>query len=274
MSAYSGIDTDLNGLARLRTQAQQRPQAALEEVAGQFEALFTRMMLKTMRESSMNSDLMSSSQSSQYLEMFDGQIAQEMSRGRGLGLKELLIRQLGQLDGAAPLERPVQAQRLEPGSKEDFIAGLRPFARQVEQELGISHRAVLAQAALESGWGRHTMRKPDGSDSFNFFGIKADASWNGERVAKRTLEFRDGIGTRETANFRSYDSMGEAVKDYAEFIRSNPRYEQAIERGADPHAYAQELQRAGYATDPKYAQKIVAILDSDVLRDEGQAGVL
>ncbi|MDH3587970.1 MAG: glucosaminidase domain-containing protein [Gammaproteobacteria bacterium] len=277
MSAYSGIYTDIQGLAELRTQAVRRPESALDQVAGQFEALFTRMMLKMMRESSLNSGLFESSQSEQYMEMFDGQVAVEMSRGRGLGLKQILTEQLGQLTRAsrrpdiATMEGPSD---FAPASQQEFITGLLPFARQVEKELGISHKAVLAQAALESGWGRHTIRRPDGGNSFNLFGIKAGPSWTGDKVAQRTVEFEDGIGERVTEKFRAYASLGHAVRDYASLIRDNPRYRTAIEHGKDPHAYARELQRSGYATDPDYAKKIGEILDSDILRDGNRAGVM
>ncbi|MBT8130962.1 MAG: glucosaminidase domain-containing protein [Gammaproteobacteria bacterium] len=269
MSAYSGIYSDMQGLAELRTQSKRAPDAALSEVAGHFEALFTSMMLKTMRESSLNSDLFNSNQSSHYTEMFDNQVAVEMSRGRGLGLKEALIRQLG---GDVELniqrtEAPVRNYPRAPQSKQDFVNGMMPFAIEVERELGISRKAVVAQAALESGWGKHTMQRPDGSDAYNFFGIKADASWQGDKVAMKTLEFSEGVGSRVTEKFRAYDSLGQSVRDYADFIRRNPRYREAIERGADPHQYATELQRAGYATDPNYADKIKQIVDSKALRE-------
>ena len=270
MSAYSGITSDMPGLSRLSAPAAQRPESQLEEVAGHFEALFTRMMLKSMRESSLNSGLFESNQNSQYTEMFDDQVAIQMSRGRGLGLKEMLIRQLEGAGSpqATPAEQMTSSGRYDwnPVDQQEFVSGLLPFAREVEKELGVSHKAVLAQAALESGWGRHAIRRSDGSNTFNLFGIKADASWTGDRVATKTLEFDDGVGRRTTESFRAYGSMGEAARDYADFIRNNPRYSQAIENGSDPHAYARELQRAGYATDPDYAKKIGDILESRTLR--------
>lgn len=270
MSAYSGITGDMPALSGLRAPVVSRPESQLEEAAGHFEALFTRMMLKTMRESSLNSGLFESNQSNQYIEMFDDQVAMQMSRGRGLGLKEMLIRQLegSATPAAAPAEVLTSSGNYDwqPATKQEFVSDLLPFAHQVEKELGVSHTVVLAQAALESGWGRHVIRKPDGSNSFNVFGIKADSSWSGDRVATKTIEFHDGVGQRTTESFRAYQSLGEAANDYADFIRNNPRYSQAIEHGSDPHAYARELQRAGYATDPAYAEKIEQILDSQTLR--------
>ncbi len=271
MSAYAGIYTDMQGLADLRGQARRRPGSALHEAAGQFEALFTKMMLKTMRESSMKSSLFDSNQQSQYMEMFDDQVSLEISRGRGLGIKEMLVRQLGGNEATAPVAPTAKspAPDFYPRSKREFVDALMPFARQVEKELGVSHKVVIAQAALESGWGRHTMKRSDGSSANSLFGIKADAGWRGDRVAQRTLEFTDGAAERVTARFRAYDSIGDSVRDYGDFIRSNPRYREAIRAGADPHAYARELQRAGYATDPAYAEKIGEILDSDILRAQG-----
>lgn len=266
MSAYSGIYTDLNGLAQLRTRARQQPSAALEEVAGQFEALFTRQMLKTMRESSFGGGVFDSSENQQYLEMFDSQVAVEMSRGRGLGLKQMLIRQLGGTpDAAVSAAEAVARPVWEPTSRTDFVQAMLPFAREVEQRLGIDHRAVVAHAALESGWGRYTMQRPDGSNAFNFFGIKADRNWKGDRVVMNTLEVRNGVAEQEQAGFRAYDSIRESVQDYADFLQQNPRYREALEVGADPHAFAQALQRAGYATDPAYAEKLSQLIDDERL---------
>lgn len=272
MSAYSGISGDMQGLAQMRAPVV-RHESALEQAAGQFEALFTRMMLKTMRESSLKSDLFQSNQGDQYTEMFDDQVAMQMSRGRGFGLKEMLIRQLegSGVSEARPAEQMTASGRYDwkPTSAEEFVSGLLPFAQQVEKELGISHKAVLAQAALESGWGRHAIRHADGSNSFNLFAIKADPAWTGDKVSVKTLEFDEGVAHRSTESFRAYQSLGEAARDYADFIRGNPRYEQAIEQGSDPHAYARALQSAGYATDPDYAAKIGDILDSPALRISG-----
>lgn len=280
MSAYSGIYTDLNGLAQLRTRAQRRPEAALEEVAGQFEALFTRMMLKTMRESNLGDSLFDSNGTEQYLEMFDNQVALSMSRGRGLGLKEQLIRQLGgaadseistnRPAGAlprrpAPLTAAPAAAEWNPANAEEFVRDLAPHARRVARELGVDERAIIAHAALESGWGRHTMRRDDGSNAFALFGIKADAAWRGDRVTVGTLEVRDGVARRERASFRAYDSLADAVNGYADFLRENPRYGTALAQGADARAYARELQAAGYATDPHYAAKLTRIVDSDAV---------
>jgi flagellar protein FlgJ len=120
--------------------------------------------------------------------------------------------------------------------------------------------ALLAQAALESGWGRHVMQDGEGRSSHNLFGIKADRRWSGERVSVDTLEYRDNVAIKTRADFRAYSSFADSFADYADFIGANQRYRPALEVGADSEAYLRGLQQAGYATDPAYADKIVAIL--------------
>ena len=112
------------------------------------------------------------------------------------------------------------------------------------------------------------IRRPDGSSSFNLFNIKADSRWDGDRISIRTLEYEDGIATRQQAAFRAYDSIGASVSDYVNFLRSNPRYRQALEQAADPEAYLQGLKDAGYATDPDYVQKISDIMQQSRFREE------
>jgi flagellar protein FlgJ len=132
--------------------------------------------------------------------------------------------------------------------------------------MGLSPEALLAQAALETGWGRHVMSRNGGGSSHNLFGIKADSSWDGDRVRQTTLEFKDGVALKTKAAFRAYDSYGQSLSDYVRFIQSNPRYSRALEAVGDERRYFRELQRAGYATDPNYAEKIEQILDSDAMQ--------
>jgi flagellar protein FlgJ len=139
---------------------------------------------------------------------------------------------------------------------EDFVRVLGPHAEDVARELGVSPRVLLAQAALETGWGQNVMPRADGGSSHNLFGIKADARWSGDRVVSETLEYEGGIAVKRRETFRAYDSYADSLADYGNFLRSNPRYAAALENGADPAAYLQGLQQAGYATDPHYADKI------------------
>jgi flagellar protein FlgJ len=145
------------------------------------------------------------------------------------------------------------------GGKEDFIRSLWPHARQVASELGVDPHALLAQAALETGWGRSVPCTAGGECSFNLFGIKAGGQWRGAQVAVPTLEYEGGVAVRKVERFRAYASAAESFRDYAKLIRDNPRYQDALNVGGDVAAFANALQRGGYATDPDYARKIVAV---------------
>jgi len=287
---------DMGQFMRLRSQARAQDPAALKAAARQFEALFTQQLFKSMRAAKVGDDLMGSDQGAIYQDMFDQQMAQHLSQGRGLGIADLLVRQLQQSKlaqgGALPTTASIGAngavQRpltqfggpapMRPLSTADatevnhssaplsdslppvqFIKNLLPHAEAAAKELGIPARTLVAQAALETGWGKHQMKNADGTPSYNFFGIKADPSWNGDRLSKHTTEYVDGSAQTQVAAFRSYSSPAEAFKDYVAFIKSNPRYADALRHGGDGGRYAEGLQKAGYATDPAYAQKIKKI---------------
>jgi flagellar protein FlgJ len=150
-------------------------------------------------------------------------------------------------------------------SPEQFVASMWPHAQRAADKLGVDPRAVLAQAALETGWGRAVIQHPDGSSSHNLFNIKADHRWDGERVSKMTLEYRDGVAAKEQAWFRSYDSWQESFEDYVRFLQQNGRYQQALESGPDIALFSERLQQAGYATDPAYASKIQRIAEGEYI---------
>ena len=147
----------------------------------------------------------------------------------------------------------------------DFVADIWPQAKSVAQDLGVNPRVLIAQAALETGWGKHTMKLDDGRSSYNLFGIKAGSQWQGGSLRKASLEFQDGQLSREISSFRAYASTAQSMTDYVEFIRTSPRYQQALARADDDRAYITELHKAGYATDPEYAAKVIGILDGEVL---------
>ncbi|RJQ48000.1 MAG: flagellar assembly peptidoglycan hydrolase FlgJ [Gammaproteobacteria bacterium] len=292
LATGSEVYTDFQGLERLRAQARDNPQQALRETARQFEALFMQMLLKSMREAKPADDPFSSPQSDLYRDMFDQQLAINLSKNGALGIADLLQRQLG---GAAPPEQktlnpftarvfsgapaslpPAETAGAAPqrawaapaagdikiDSPRAFIAALWPYAEQAARELGAEPQTLLAQAALESGWGQQMIEHADGRNSHNLFGIKANAGWEGERAVVPTLEYENGIAQRQRAAFRAYDSFAESFRDYVQFLRVNPRYRQALEVAHDPAAFAQALQDAGYSTDPRYAQKILGLLHS------------
>jgi flagellar protein FlgJ len=236
------------------------------------------MLLKSMREANKSfgqDSLFGSDQADMYQDMFDDQIAMQLSKGRGLGLAEMLVRQLqGGVSGteqkapAAPTAADHQPLAV---SKDDFLRQLRPHAEQAAREIGVDPDALLAQAALETGWGRSVPCNAQGECSFNLFGIKAGSRWSGATVNVPTLEFESGIPVRRVERFRAYDSPADSFRDYAALIRDSARYASARGAGDNIEAFAAALQQGGYATDPQYAQKIAAVADevrarSDVLK--------
>ena len=271
---------DLQGLAELRAQSKDGGEDNLKEVAAQFESLFIQMMLKSMRDASPAEDeIFNSDAMKQYRDMMDQQLALDMARKGGVGLAEHIVSQLGggeppvptsppgQSYGAvahqistAASQRPVamKGEDWRPDSPEAFIRDLLPRANKASEELGVPAEAIVAQAALETGWGRHQMQLPEGRSSFNLFGIKAGPDWEGRTVRVQTLEYRDGIAQKETALFRAYDSLEEGLQDYVSFLKGNNRYATALSQ-QDADGFARALQEAGYATDPHYADKIQSI---------------
>ena len=149
-------------------------------------------------------------------------------------------------------------------SPEEFVAALYPHARQIGEELGVDPRAIVAQAALETGWGKHMIQDEQGRNSFNFFGIKAGGSWDGDSVKVTTHEVRNGVTLKEKAAFRSYDSLEDGLRDYVSFLQ-NSRYQDAIGQGMGADQYGYALQKAGYATDPRYGEKIRQIARGELL---------
>ncbi len=268
--------TDFNQFTALRVAANQNSPAVLREVAGQFEALFVQTILKNMREASLGDPLMGdSNQFEMYQGLMDQQLALEMSSGRGIGLADMLVRQLGGSE-ALPAEPQAAAlplaARVAPAPEpawtdaESFARDVWPHAERVAKRLNVPTEAIVAQAALETGWGAHVPQRRDGSSSFNLFGIKAGQNWSGSRVTKPTLEFENGLPKPQLANFRAYDDVAATFDDYSELLLDNPRYAQVRNHGGDVTAFAEALQSSGYATDPAYAVKIQSIADSDVIQ--------
>jgi flagellar protein FlgJ len=144
-------------------------------------------------------------------------------------------------------------------SKDEFIAVMLPMAEQAAQKIGVDPRYLVAQAALETGWGKSIIRQQDGSSSHNLFGIKSHNSWEGDSARVLTTEYRGGKAVKEAASFRAYDSYAHSFDDYVSFLQGNGRYEKALASTDKPEQFARELQKAGYATDPQYARKIAQI---------------
>jgi len=241
-----------------------------------------------------------------YTDMQDSQLALDISRHGSLGLADALVRQLDPSNIAAPKSVPLEQltlpnsqpqkmldlgksevltdlkkpdkmrpatvssgdkQQPEFTGKKSFIETLMPYAKKTAQALGISPVVLIAQSALETGWGQKIINNADKQSSLNLFNIKAHKNWQGEKVAKDSLEVENGIGIKRRANFRSYDSLAHSFEDYGNFITTNKRYHKALQQGVNGEAYIEELQQAGYATDPQYAEKIKIIMQDGAFKN-------
>jgi flagellar protein FlgJ len=276
MTAPINNSFDFAALASLRSDARAQDPAALKETAKQFESLFTKMLLKSMRDANKGfgeDSMFGSQQADFYQDMFDDQMAMHLSKGKGLGLADMLVQQLTRAglvnspDAAestqpsAPLQPVSSVNDQQPlsKSKADFVRTLWPHAQRASSQLGVDPHALVAQAALETGWGKSVPPQSGGASSFNLFGIKAGSNWAGATTSVPTLEFEDGVAVRRVERFRAYASPADSFNDYAALIRNNPRYENAVGAGGDVATFASALQQGGYATDPNYAQKVVAV---------------
>jgi len=268
---------DFKQFAALRRNASANDPATLREVARQFESIFTKMMLEGMRSASFGDPLFGSDQADMYQDMMDDQMAVQLTSGRGIGLADMLIRQLGQggqgASAAAAAETTASStagRGVDDAQRRRFIEEMQPHAEMAARELGVDPRNVIAQAALETGWGTHLPADGRG-DSHNYFGIKAGSRWTGASVDADTTEYTAGAAGTERARFRAYGSVAENMEDYVRVLRDNPRYAAALGTGSDARAFANALQRGGYATDPDYASKLLSVVDR-VDELQGRAG--
>ena len=332
------VYTDLNSLQSINAIGREDKDQALRKVAEQFESMFVKMMMKSMRDANkvfQEDSIMHSPQEDFYQQMYDDQMSVSLTGKQGMGLADVIYRQLNQDYGDVAKRGEVQWQplddrrknfshnidfnqienkntKLNPTTKnsgfeidtsfvnrskpaadasessskstskniaveklqefespEQFIQHLYPAAEKIAKEMGVSPKAIISQAALETGWGKFMIQSEADKNgtqenSFNFFGIKADSRWEGDKVSVTTHEFRDGKRVTEKADFRSYPSIEAGIKDYSEFLKAS-RYDKAMAAGTDVEQYAKALQQAGYATDPQYAQKISRIANSDLM---------
>jgi peptidoglycan hydrolase FlgJ len=307
---------DVQGFAKLSAQAKASPQAGMKMAAQQFDAVFTQMMLKSMRDATPQDGPFDSHDSATFTSMMDQQLSQQLSQ-KGIGVADAMLKQLmrnqgmqvgGGAGGAGGLAGMANAlgggsggdegqtaalnalakaygnaqangqlamgkgysanSALTPPLKGDgsspkidaFVDKLAEPAQAASAATGIPARFIIGQAALESGWGKSEIKKTDGSTSHNVFGIKATKDWTGKTVSTVTTEYVNGKAQRKVEKFRAYDSYQEAMTDYASLLKGNPRYAQVINSAHDVNGFANGMQRAGYATDPHYAKKLMSIM--------------
>lgn len=234
---------DAAGLLRLRNAASDNSPEALKAAATQFEAMFLEMVMKSMRDATPSEGLLDSEQGKMMKGMLDQQYARALA-SRGVGLADVLARQM------APHGAPASS----------LTDKLAPHAEAASAATGIPAKFMLGQAALETGWGKREISNADGSNSYNVFGMKAGGSWQGKVAEVTTTEYIDGVAHKRVEKFRAYGSYAEGFADYARMMSTSPRYRDALTSASDPKAFAESLQKAGYATDPNYAQKLGSVI--------------
>ncbi|MEQ9859836.1 flagellar assembly peptidoglycan hydrolase FlgJ [Pectobacterium cacticida] len=297
---------DAQSLNTLKREVSTNPQskAGIRAVAQQMEGVFVQLMMKSMRSAIPQDGLFNSDQTRLYTSMYDQQIAQEIAtKGKGLGLADVMVEQLSRqypemtaaktpvpsvpltFDGDVLKSMPtVSVEQMVrkalpklpnkgsalPLSTHNFVSQISLPAQIASRSSGIPHHLIIAQAALESGWGQREITTEDGRPSHNLFGIKAGSSWNGPTTEITTTEYDQGVAKKVKASFRVYDSYIEAIGDYVKLLTNNPRYAAVMNAGT-PEQAAYALQKAGYATDPQYAQKLISMIQQ--MKNSGEKAV-
>lgn len=295
MNAFDKLDQpafDVRSLDTLKREAGRQSPGALKAAAKQMEGIFVQMMMKSMRDATFKDDLLNSQSSEMYTAMHDQQVAQNIAGSGQLGFADLIVRQLGgEVDepivstpgrdllrpglsatpATGPLRLPAPVSFAKPAEgAHPFIARLLRPAQAAAQQSGLHPHLILAQAALESGWGKREIPAADGSPSHNLFGIKATGDWQGKTTEITTTEYINGVKQKVKAAFRVYDSYEHALADYAKLLTKNPRYRGVVQSGS-PEQGAKALQAGGYATDPAYAKKLITIIQK--VKGDIQQGV-
>lgn len=293
----ASLSMDLRSLDSLRASAAKggKDTAGLKEAAKQLESLFMAELLKSMRATTMNTGMLDNQATEMGNNMLDTQLSGKMSGLPG-GLGDMILKQLerqvgkvasstkgadstglnlpsgrlGGLTGALDTSglsavstrgaTEIDDKKLTPAQR--FVRDHAEAAEAAEKATGIPSEHILGQAALESGWGRKEPKMPDGTSSHNLFGIKAGANWTGKVAEVTTTEYIGGVARKVTAKFRAYDSYEEAFKDHARLLTQSPRYSQTVAQAETAKGFAQGLQKAGYATDPAYADKLTKVINT------------
>jgi flagellar protein FlgJ len=272
--SLSADPTALNSLKFQAGKSGDDGKAALKQAAKQFEALFMRELIKSMREATMKSGMLEGEGSNLGSDLLDQQFAVQMSGLPG-GLSAAIERQLskqmtGSSEGGAaeskssmalppPVPGGSTVSRATAGGSSrqaGFVDQHAAAAAAVSKESGIPASFMIGQAGHETGWGRSEIKHANGAPSFNLFGIKATGGWKGEVAQITTTEYSNGTPRKTVANFRAYDSYEDAFRDYARLIGKSPRYDKVMDELDSVQGFAAGLQKAGYATDPQYAAKL------------------
>ncbi len=266
---------DTRPLDALKARAGADPKAAAREAAKQFEALFMNELVKSMRASVPASDL-DNAGSQMGTEMLDQQFASQLTGMKG-GLSEVILKQLERQMGLTPgpipstasannTPEPIaatpQATRIPQTGAAGFVQQHSAAAKAAEAATGIPAAFMISQSALETGWGRKEIKHADGTPSHNLFGIKAGPNWKGPVAEITTTEYINGKAQKVVAKFRAYASYAESFQDYARLMKDSPRYAKVVGNAASAQGFAQGLQRAGYATDPAYAEKLGKVINT------------
>ncbi|MEM7406004.1 MAG: flagellar assembly peptidoglycan hydrolase FlgJ [Pseudomonadota bacterium] len=311
----TALYANTNPLKALAAQSGEHSETALRQAAQQFEALFVQMLFANMRNARLADGLLDSQGSKFYQEMHDKQLALALSseRGGGLGIAEMLVRQLRPATSHPPAvevaSSPQRATAMDIAAYQEiqntvvalrqarthnanapstagptgtnigsdqsvadfaspaaFVESVWPHAEAASRKLGVPPVALVAQAALESGWGQHIPKLANGASSHNLFGIKSTGGWSGPVTVQPTREFKDGELQPIQDSFRVYPGIAESFNDYAALLSAAPRYRLALAAAADPETYFKALQEAGYATDPGYAEKLMAVMSGPTMR--------
>ena len=281
----TALASDSRGLESLRRNAAKDPKAAVRDAAKQFESLFMNELLKSMRQATMSSGLMDNQATKLGTEMLDAQLATKLA-GQPGGLADVIAKQLERQMGLTPgpipntksantslptVARADAVPKLPEKSAAGFVQQHTEAAKAAEAATGIPAAFMIAQSAHETGWGKKEIIGRDGSNSNNLFGIKAGANWKGPTVDVMTTEFIGGRAQKVVQKFRAYASHAESFADYAKLMKNSPRYQNVVAAGADAKGFAQGLQRAGYATDPAYAEKLGRVINTTLRLQRSQA---
>jgi flagellar protein FlgJ len=268
---------DNRSIDALRSSAARDPKGAIKEAAKQFEALFMQELMKSMRAATLSTGMLDNAGTQMGTDMLDTQFAQKMTGLPG-GLSDAIAKQLERQMGgtnaaaatpgavapaasAAPL-RGAEAVTDVTTRQAQFVRNHTEAAREAEAQSGIPASFMVAQAAHESGWGRREILNADGSSSHNLFGIKAGPGWRGAVAEVTTTEYINGEPRKVVAKFRAYGSYAESFNDYAKLMKESPRYGQVVANASTPRGFSEGLQRAGYATDPAYADKLTRVINT------------